>query len=451
MAGEWPTLSLREANVTLIDCDHRTPPAAETGYPYVAIPQLRSGRVDLSNVRRIKREHLVEWTRKAKPSANDVILSRRCNPGETAVAPPELEFALGQNLVLLRSDGTEVYPPFLRWLVRGPEWWEQIGKFLNVGAVFDSLRCADVPNFELRIPPIFEQRAIAHILGTLDDKIELNRRMNETLEAMARALFKSWFVDFDPVRAKHAQSKVEGAEGRPSSSSGQAFPGLPKPLADLFPDSFEGSELGEIPMGWEVWRVADVGKVVCGKTPSTTVSEYYGDDIPFITIPDMHGKIFVTTTQKQLSCAGAASQQKQTLPVGAICVSCIATPGLVVITTEEAQTNQQINTVVPSRTDETYFWFWSFHNLGDEIRAGGSGGSVLTNLSTGRFAELRVLAPPAGLRCSYHSRVAHLFDRILSNENETITLAALRDTLLPKLISGELRIENAERFIGGGD
>ncbi len=104
--------------------------------------------------------------------------------------------------MLLRADGTKVSPPFPRWLVRGPEWWEQIGKFLNVGAVFDSLRCAEVPNFELRIPPLPEQLAIAHILGTLDDKIELNRRMNETLEAMARALFKSWFVDFDPVRAK---------------------------------------------------------------------------------------------------------------------------------------------------------------------------------------------------------------------------------------------------------
>lgn len=110
MTGEWPTMTLREANVALIDCDHRTPPAADTGYPYVAIPQLRAGRIDLSDVRRISREHFVEWTRKAKPRANDVVLSRRCNPGETAVAPPDLEFALGQNLVLLRADGTKIYP-----------------------------------------------------------------------------------------------------------------------------------------------------------------------------------------------------------------------------------------------------------------------------------------------------------------------------------------------------
>jgi type I restriction enzyme S subunit len=124
-----------------------------------------------------------------------------------------------------------VYPPFLRWLVRGPEWWNQIGKFINVGAVFDSLRCADVPKFELLFPPLPAQRAIAHILGTLDDKIELNRRMNETLEAMARALFNSWFADTDPVRAKVDDLAKEGVleigDGYRAKNSELGGPGLP--------------------------------------------------------------------------------------------------------------------------------------------------------------------------------------------------------------------------------
>jgi len=213
MATKWPTLSLREAGVALIDCDHRTPPANGTGYPYIAIPQLKKGRLDLSDVRRISPEHFEEWTRKARPQPDDVILSRRCNPGETAVVPQGLECALGQNLVLLRADRTKVLPRFLRWLVSGPEWWEQIGKFLNVGAVFDSLKCADVPNFTLSIPPLSAQTRIADILGTLDDKIELNRRTNDTLEAMARTLFKSWFVDFDPVRDKADVRGLDVGEG----------------------------------------------------------------------------------------------------------------------------------------------------------------------------------------------------------------------------------------------
>jgi type I restriction enzyme S subunit len=290
------------------------------------------------------------------------------------------------------------------------------------GSAQPILNKSDFGALEIELPAVSTQRETADILGSLDDKIELNRRMNETLEAMARAIFKSWFVDFDPVRAK--------SEGRDT--------GLPKEIADIFPSEFVESELGKIPKGWKVRSVNDVGQVICGKTPPTQVSDYYGDDMPFITIPDMHGKVFVTKSQKQLSNAGAISQHKKMLPAGAICVSCIATTGLVVITSQESQTNQQINSVIPSETDQTYFWFCTFRNLGDEIKAAGSGGSVLANLNTGHFAEMRVLAPPTKLRCFYHFHLMPLFDRIMSNEKETNTLNVLRDSLLPKLMSGEI-------------
>jgi len=306
------------------------------------------------------------------------------------------------------------------------------------GSVQAKLSQANMNRIPVPYPPVErDRRAIAHILGTLDDKIELNRRMSETLEQMARALFKAWFVDFEPVRAK-----MEGRWQR-----GQSLPGLPAHLYDLFPDRLVDSELGEIPEGWEVWCVRDIGNVVCGKTPSTKIPEYYGDDVPFITIPDMHGNIFVISTQKKLSHVGAASQARKTLPAGSICVSCIATPGLVVITTEESQSNQQINSVIPSQPGETYYWFWVLRDLGNEIKAGGSGGSVLTNLATGRFSELRILACPRELRRAYHSHVASIFERILTNLRETNTLAALRDALLPKLIRGEIRVKDAERFL----
>jgi type I restriction enzyme S subunit len=251
MAGEWKLTSLREAGVSLIDCDHRTPPAAESGYPYIAIPQLKEGRLDLSDVRRISSEHFVEWTRKARPQHHDVVLSRRCNPGETAYVPAGLESALGQNLVLLRSDGSRVFPPFLRWLVRGPDWWEQIGTFINVGAVFDSLKCADIPNFKMPLPPLAEQKAIAAVLGALDDKIELNRRMNATLEAMARALFQSWFVDFDPVRAKLDGRKPEG---------------LDKATAALFPSHLAHEAGVAVPQGWSQKRWGDIATLEYGKS-----------------------------------------------------------------------------------------------------------------------------------------------------------------------------------------
>ena len=203
MGSEWTQMGLGEAGVVLLDCLHKTPAAQDEGYPYITIPEMKSGRLDLKAARRISDEDFVTWTQKALPQPHDVVLSRRCNPGETAyVSSDATEFALGQNLVLLRADGTHIFPPFLRWLLNGPEWWDQIRTFLNVGAVFDSLKCADIPRFEVTLPPLGEQERIAEILGSLDDKIELNRRMNGVLEGVARALFRAWFVDFEPVKAK---------------------------------------------------------------------------------------------------------------------------------------------------------------------------------------------------------------------------------------------------------
>lgn len=177
--AEWRTMTLETAGVVLIDCVHATPKAVDRGHPYITIPQMKNGRIDFKDARRISNSDFIEWTKKARPQLHDVILSRRTNPGVTATFGDRCDFALGQNLVLLRADGTSVIPEFLRWLTVSPAWWNQIEKFNNVGAIFDSLKCADVPRFELPIPPKGDQRKISDLLAALDDKIELNRRMNE--------------------------------------------------------------------------------------------------------------------------------------------------------------------------------------------------------------------------------------------------------------------------------
>ena len=444
MAGEWPTLSLREANVTLIDCDHRTPPASEAGYPYVAIPQLRGGRVDLSDVRRIKREHFLEWTRKARPSANDVILSRRCNPGETAVVPPDLEFALGQNLVLLRADGTKVYPSFLRWLVRGPEWWDQIGKFLNVGAVFDSLRCADVPNFELRIPPVPEQRAIAHILGALDDKIELNRRMSETLEAMARALFKSWFVDFDPVRAK--------AEGHD--------PGLPQPLANLFPDSFEDSALGEIPKGWKVGTLGDLIDTVKGRSYKS--EELAESDTALVTLKSFaRGGGYRPDGLKSFT---GTYKPEQVVQPGDLVIACtdvtqaaevIGRPAIVRGTGAYQRLVASLDTVIVRPRDSimtrSFLYFLGGTDAFVAHTFAHTTGTTVLHLAKEAVPSFMFARPSTQLVKQFDALAGPALDRIQALEEDSGTLAALRDTLLPKLISGELRISETRRILAGID
>jgi type I restriction enzyme S subunit len=411
MANEWPTLSLDEANVRLIDCEHRTPPPSDSGYPYVAIPQLRHGRIDLTDVRRISPKHYIEWTRKAKPSEHDVVLSRRCNPGETAFVPANLEFALGQNLVLLRADGTKVYPPFLRWLVSSPEWWEQIGKFLNVGAVFDSLRCADVPKFRLHLPPLAEQQTISHVLGSADKKIGLNRKLNETLEAMAWTLFKSWFVDFDPVRAK--------SEGRDT--------GLPERIATLFPTSFEDSEIGKIPSSWTVKSLGDLVELAYGKSLKEA------DRRP--------GNIAVFGSN------GLIGWHDEKLVEGpGIIVGRKGNPGIVTWVPTDFFAIDTTFYVVPKAECESYhFLFYALkgHNL-----ASLGADSAVPGLNRNMAYISKQLVPPTSLLSEFDQQVRPLFERIQRGKEESSSLAQMRDALLPKLISGELRVTSFERFIG---
>jgi type I restriction enzyme S subunit len=272
-------------------------------------------------------------------------------------------------------------------------------------------------NLHVKVPPLPEQKAIASIFGALDDKIELNRKINETLEAMAMAIFKSWFVDFDPV------------------------PGL-GPHKE-----WQDSLLGRIPRGWKVGKVADLGEIICGKTPPTAEPENYGDDMPFITIPDMHGQVFVIDTAKKLSTQGVATQPNKTLTPLSICVSCIATPGLVALTSEHSQTNQQINSIIPYKDLSPYYCYMAFKELASEIKAHGSGGSVTLNLNKTQFSTLSVLLPDNSAIAKFHEVSKSIFNRILSNEKQSRTLATTRDVLLPKLLSGEIRVKDAERFV----
>ncbi|MHB1000824.1 MAG: restriction endonuclease subunit S [Armatimonadota bacterium] len=425
----WRKLSLREANVKLLDCDHRTPPSSASGYPYVLIPQLQNGRINISNTRRISSEHFIEWTRKTRPTAYDVVLSRRCNPGETAFVPAGLEFALGQNLVLLRTDGSSVYPPFLRWLVNGPEWWGQVRKFLNVGAIFDSLKCADIPNFELCIPPLSEQRTIAHILNTLDDKIELNRQMNETLEEIACAIFKSWFVDFDPVRAK--------AEGRD--------PGLPKNIADLFPDSFEDSEIGEIPKGWKTVPLWSIANFINGAAYRDFHFSMEPGALPIIKIAEIKNGVSGQTKFTRTELAN-----KYRIDDGDILFSWSGNPDTsidtFVWTGGPGWLNQHIYRVCPKSSEDRYSVYYLlcmlrpiFAEIARDKQTTGLGHVTAQDMK----AMLVPKCTPAVLR-SFNDYVGPLYEKRYANLLSSRNLIELRDLLLPKLISGEIPVNGAK-------
>jgi len=427
----WQKLSLKNAGVTLIDCDHRTPPAADTGYPYIAIPQIKNGHIELDGVRKISPEHYAEWTRKLKPQANDVIVVRRCNSGDSALVPHGLECAIGQNLVVLRSDGKRVIPEFLRWLVSGPDWWEQVRKFINVGAVFDSLKCREIPHFELTIPPMDAQREITTLLGALDDRIALLRETNATLEAIAQAMFKSWFVDFDPVHAKQ---------------QGRAPEGMSESTAALFPDSFEESELGLVPRGWKVAPIGDVVESVGGGTPNTKELSYWDGGVHCWTTPkDLSGiqAPVLLTTERKLTDKGLAKVSSGLLPAGSLLLSSRAPIGYLAIAQVPMAINQGYIGMLPnSKLPPLFMLFWCRQNM--EIIKGRANGSTFMEISKKAFRPIPAVVPPASVIDEFMQAAGVMFERIVSNEQQAQTLGTLRDTLLPRLISGQLRLPDLE-------
>jgi type I restriction enzyme S subunit len=277
-----------------------------------------------------------------------------------------------------------------------------------------------------------DRRAIAYILGTLDDKIGLNRRMNETLEAMARALFRSWFVDFDPVRAK--------AEGRD--------PGLPKPIADLFPARLVNSELGEIPVGWEVGSILEQSQLLSGGTPKTDREQYWSGSIPWASAKDVSqcGESFLVTTERAITEMGLEESSTQLIPAFATAVVARgATTGRMALLGRQMAMNQTCYALV-SKFDTPFTLHCMMRNrIADLVHA--AHGSVFDTITTRTFETTRFLQPPLAALRAFEHLVTSPFERVLAASEEIRALSALRDTLLPMLISGSMRVKDTEKFL----
>ena len=297
----------------------------------------------------------------------------------------------------------------------------------NSGSAQPSLNRNFIHPVLVDVPPLPEQRVIAHILGTLDDKIELNRRMNETLEAMARALFKSWFVDFDPVRAK--------AEGRD--------PGLPKPLADLFPARLVDSELGEIPEGWEIGSLGNVAE-----HPRRGVQPRDIDpSTPYIALEHMPKRSIALA---DWGAADGLESNKFEFKRGEILFGKLR-PYFHKVGVAPVDGVCSTDIVVVAPKAAKWFGFVLAHVSSDDFvehTNAGSTGTKMPRTSWGEMARYPVVLPPEKVAAAFTSQMRVAVDRVIASIHECRTLAALRDTLLPKLISGELRVNDAERFMG---
>lgn len=253
-------------------------------------------------------------------------------------------------------------------------------------------------------PDIDTQCRIASVLSAYDDLIENNQKQIKLLEEAAQRLYKEWFVDL-------------------------RFPGHETtPIVD------------GVPEGWEMAEVADFGEIVTGKTPSTAKAEYYGGNIPFVKIPDMHNNVFPIATEEHLTKEGAVSQKSKYIPPNSLMVSCIATVGLVNISIEECQTNQQINSVILYNEHDLYFLYFKLKQMKSLLDGVGSNGATMTNVNKTKFGRIPVVCPAMELRNTFYEWCEPIFRKIESLSKKIILLQEARDRLLPKLMSGELEV-----------
>ena len=306
----------------------------------------------------------------------------------------------------------------------------------NSGSAQPSLNRNFLYSIPLKIPRPVEQYGIVDVLKSLDDRITLLRETNATLEAIAQALFKSWFVDFDPVRAK--------MEGRTPE-------GMDEATAALFPDGFETSELGEVPRGWRVMPVGDAIEAVGGATPDTKNEAFWEPPVHCWTSPkDLSGIAapVLLDTERKVSDQGLAKIGSGLLPSGTLLMSSRAPIGYLALAQVPLAINQGYIAMLPGGLlPPLYMYFWCRHNM-DNIK-GRANGSTFMEISKKAFRPIPVLVPTNDLVTAFTATTEALFARLTANEHQAQTLSTLRDTLLPRLISGQLRLPEAQAAVEG--
>jgi type I restriction enzyme S subunit len=402
----------------------------DQGIPLVKAGDLKSNWINPNPPFRVTPDKHYEY-RRTELEGGELLISLVGNAGQTAVVPSEMKgWNVARAVAVVRLSNV-ADPHFIKYALQSPALGQLMKSWCNT-TVQETLNLKEIKRLPIPFPEKAEQKAIAHILGTLDDKIELNRKTNETLEAMAKALFKSWFVDFDPVRAK--------VEGRPT--------GLPAEISDLFPDSFEDSELGEIPSGWQSCPFTQLVDVISGGTPKTSVDEYWNGSIPWFSVVDAPSgaDCWVIQTDKSITHLGLDNCSSKLLPIGTTIISARGTVGKVCLTGRDMAMNQSCYGLRSKAANGEFFCFYLTKSI-VEILEARAHGSVFSTITRDTLDRVSTISPPLEVIQSFNSIAGALLGKIKNNLEESRILGNQRDALLPKLISGEIRIPDAEKML----
>ena len=418
---------------------------SRTSHPYLRIVDFKDGRIDKSSLMYVP-EDVFPSIAKYTISQKDIYISIVGTIGLVGVVDNDLDGAnLTENAAKICNIQQSVDRDYLALFLRSHWGQHQMGA-LTVGSTQPKLALHRIEDVQVPLPLLPEQRAIAHILGTLDDKIELNRRMSETLEAMARAIFKSWFVDFEPVRAKAAVRR-EHPKWTDEQVSRAACPNLKPEIATLFPDSFVDSELGEIPKGWEVGTLGDVVEQLRDQENPLASPEtlYQHFSIPAFDDGQWPREELGKTIKsfKSHVSPGVVLLSKLNPEIERVWLVDVQPSDRAVCSTEFLVLRPQ-----PPAGRAFAYCLLRSPVVRQELQGMVTGTSKShQRAQAGSILGLRAVRPPAALVQAFEQLAGAWLGRTLKCRRESRTLAALRDALLPKLISGEIRVKDAEKFL----
>ncbi|MFA7607562.1 MAG: restriction endonuclease subunit S [Rhodocyclaceae bacterium] len=429
MSSESTLLPLESCLDALIDYRGKTPEKTNSGIPLITAKIIKGGRIE-TPTEFIATDNYDSWMRRGIPKAGDVVLTVEAPLGEVAQLGPE-KIALAQRVVTLRGKTGLLDNSYLLYLLQTEEMQEQL-KARATGTTVLGIKQSELRKVMLNLPPMSVQVSTAAALKALDDRITLLRETNATLEAIAQALFKSWFVDFDPVRAKQA---------------GRAPEGMSDATAALFPDSFEESEQGLVPKGWRVGTFTETLDVIGGGTPKTSVEAFWNGDIPWFSVVDAPAPsdVFVIDTEKHITEAGLNGSSTKLLPAGTTIISARGTVGRLALTGREMAMNQSCYGL-RGKAGDAYFTYFCTCRLVETLKQR-THGSVFDTITRDTLSGVVTVHPEKSVISAFEGLLAPVMGRIRENLKQARTLAALRDTLLPRLISGQLRLPEAEALI----
>lgn len=440
----------------VVDCPHSTPVWTDSGFVVLRNQNIKDGRLDLSTPSYTDEGHFKQRVRRMAPRPGDIVITREAPMGEVCKIPEGLVCCLGQRQVLLRPKAG-IDPDYLLYALQSPAVQDQIRWNEGTGSTVSNIRIPVLEKIEIPRLDYFEA-PVARTLRSIDEKIDVNKRINQTLEAMAQAIFKSWFVDFDPVKAKIA-AKQEGRDplrAAISAISGKAdaeLDTLPphqyKQLATtaaLFPDEMDGSELGEIPRGWSVARIQDVVEGVYDGPHATPPEADEG--AVFLGIRNMTGTSLDMSHIRYIADADWAQWTRRVEPrAGDIVFSYEATLGYFAILPPSLRCclGRRLALIRP-RSENGFGSFW-FHQFVAPpfqryLEKHTIPGATVNRIALKDFPSFPVLEPTATIQAVFSDTVNRMWSMIHTNQTQSQALVKIRDSLLPKLLSGELSVES---------